>query len=526
MMFDYSYLLERYKKIETSGTFVPITGGVLTIAVVIYGIRTVFRNGLGGNNDTKRYRMIPTPSGSVFYFGHKLLMGDMPARKITEWHKELGPILKVKMGAEDWVFISQADMAHDIFTWEENLTSKSPHFMSGDAVNGGTEGLHTFDGDDAKWKDVRSAMLHFLSPSSIRGFDLLLQEEAQKTVDQLIRKSQEHGSVDALSFIRLNAINVILATSFGQLGTRSLYDPLYRCLRNRNGTNLQGASIWKPWYWITYLRGMFGGDYKPKNALYAPLQRVIQRARKSDLDNMVKRIDLLKEEYEIDEHAVTTIMGELLVAGMDTLSSATAWTLAILCHYPDVQRLLAQEIDNFIKKHYRIPAFDDLCELPYYNAVQKECLRFRPPVYWSIPRKASQDVVYRNYLIPKGSTIIGNIHVLNNDEYAFTQPEKFLPERFLHDSYSMHTSANGGLGERDHYAFGWGKRICPGISLAENEMFNIVTRLMARCTIEPATASNGQVVYPNLYNVRNAGTAVMPGPFKLRFVERDNRLIV
>jgi len=76
---------------------------------------------------------------------------------------------------------------------------------------------------------------------------------------------------------------------------------------------------------------------------------------------------------------------------MDTLSSATAWTLAILCHYPDVQRQLAQEIDNFIKKHYRIPAFDDLCELPYYNAVQKECLRFRPPVYWSIPRKASQD---------------------------------------------------------------------------------------------------------------------------------------
>lgn len=154
-------------------------------------------------------------------------------------------------------------------------------------------------------------MLHFLSPSSIRGFDLLLQEEAQKTVDQLIRKSQEHGNVDALSFIRLNAIHIILATSFGQLGTRSLYDPLYRYLMNRNGTNLQGASIWRPWSWISYLHGIFRGDYKPKNALYAPLQRVIQRARKSDLDNMVKRIDLLKEEYEIDEHAVTTIMGKL-----------------------------------------------------------------------------------------------------------------------------------------------------------------------------------------------------------------------
>lgn len=87
-------------------------------------------------------------------------------------------------------------------------------------------------------------------------------------------------------------------------------------------------------------------------------------------------------------------------------------------------------------------------------------------------------VVYRNYLIPKESTIIGNIHVLNNDEYAFTQPEKFLPERFLHDSYSMHTSANGGLGERDHYAFGWGKRICPGISLVGDATMKLAASIL------------------------------------------------
>lgn len=58
-------------------------------------------------------------------------------------------------------------------------------------------------------------------------------------------------------------------------------------------------------------------------------------------------------------------------------------------------------------------------------------------------------------------------------------------------------------------------------------MFNIVARIMSRCTIEPVIASNGQAIYPNLNDVRNAGeTVVVPGPFKLRFVERDDRTIV
>lgn len=84
-------------------------------------------------------------------------------------------------------------------------------------------------------------------------------------------------------------------------------------------------------------------------------------------------------------------IGELLVAGTTALSSATAWTLAILCHHPDVQHNLAREIDNFIIKYYRFPTFDDLAELPYSNALLKESLRFRLPVYFGIPRKATKD---------------------------------------------------------------------------------------------------------------------------------------
>lgn len=168
-----------------------------------------------------------------------------------------------------------------------------------------------FDYDDAKWKDIRSTMQHFLSSGSFKGTDLAtLHQEAQKTVELLIKKTQQHGSVNPLSFIRSNAINIILATAFGQQGARSLHDPLYRYLMYKNDLHPQYPSIWKPWSWMSHLRRLFSKETTSMDALYAPLRRVVQRARTSDQDNMVKRIDLLKEEYVIDERDVTVITGE------------------------------------------------------------------------------------------------------------------------------------------------------------------------------------------------------------------------
>lgn len=71
--------------------------------------------------------------------GHTLSLGNMPAHKITEWHKELGPILRVKIGFQDWISIGDSTMAHDIFTLEANLTSNSPHFMFNNAISSGGE---------------------------------------------------------------------------------------------------------------------------------------------------------------------------------------------------------------------------------------------------------------------------------------------------------------------------------------------------------------------------------------------------
>lgn len=75
-------------------------------------------------------------------------------------------------------------------------------------------------------------------------------------------------------------------------------------------------------------------------------------------------------------------------------------------HHPEVQKKLADEVDAFIIKHQRIPTFEDRAEFPYYNAMQKEAMRFRPPVYFGVPRKTSSDGKFLKKISIKATEIL------------------------------------------------------------------------------------------------------------------------
>lgn len=77
----------------------------------------------------------------------------------------------------------------------------------------------------------------------------------------------------------------------------------------------------------------------------------------------------------------------------------------------------------------------------------------------------SRLVLIDNYIIPKGAMLISSMDSMHKKANNFSCPESYCPERFINNLKTMHAAANGKLEERDHYAFGWGRRICPGIYL-------------------------------------------------------------
>ena len=86
-----------------------------------------------------------------------------------------------------------------------------------------------------------------------------------------------------------------------------------------------------------------------------------------------------------------------------------------------------------------------------------------------------------DYHIPEGCIVLCNIWRFLRDPAYWQDPDRFMPERFLS------TSAEGVLEVvvPEHFIpFGIGRRVCPGESLARQELFTMVVRMVQRLRIE------------------------------------------
>ena len=76
--------------------------------------------------------------------------------------------------------------------------------------------------------------------------------------------------------------------------------------------------------------------------------------------------------------------------------------------FPEAQKKAQAELDSVVGPH-RLPSYRDRASLPYVNAVLKESLRWHNVAPTVLPHSAGEDIEYRGYFIPKGTTLIANV---------------------------------------------------------------------------------------------------------------------
>jgi len=127
----------------------------------------------------------------------------------------------------------------------------------------------------------------------------------------------------------------------------------------------------------------------------------------------------------------------------------------------------------------RMPSWEDQPSLPYLRSLIKEVHRWGPVASLSVPHAATQDDIYDGMVIPKGTVCFPSITALNLDPERYPEPEVFNPDRFIHDEVPSAASAiSSDYMKRDHYHYGFGRRLCPGILIAEASLFIFISRLV------------------------------------------------
>lgn len=210
-----------------------------------------------------------------------------------------------------------------------------------------------------------------------------------------------------------------------------------------------------------------------------------------------------RENFQLDRGDIAYLAAGIFEAGTETTAmTINTFLLAAAC-YPEITRRAQTEIDVFMssKGHTEdmVPTFADLQQLPYLGAVVKEALRLTPTGSSGVghtPTKPGPHSLGLEHdgvggtttlTIPHGATVLANTYGLHHDHDRYPDPWRFDPRRWMasdsgHEpipgaqkcsttGYSLdHTHAN--------FAFGFGRRICPGSALASHSLSMAIALLL------------------------------------------------
>jgi cytochrome P450 len=204
------------------------------------------------------------------------------------------------------------------------------------------------------------------------------------------------------------------------------------------------------------------------------------KTHKSISDNSIlsKLLEAGDSSELLSDKEIISNVWLFFLAGHETTAVAFAWELNCLRNYPDIQEKLYEEIIRVIGED-TIPKEEDLVKLQYMDCFIDEVFRLHSPVGALATREASEDVKYKDMIIPKGTRVGINFYLLHRNPEHWDEPSKFDPERFRLENRK-------GRNHYLHVPFSIGPRQCIGntFSLIEQKLF--LTRFLQKYrVVEP-----------------------------------------
>ncbi|XP_013108720.2 probable cytochrome P450 12c1, mitochondrial [Stomoxys calcitrans] len=206
------------------------------------------------------------------------------------------------------------------------------------------------------------------------------------------------------------------------------------------------------------------------------LQRIAERGEaegegKSVLEQLVK----------INPKIAVTMMADMIIAGIETASSAICAILLCLATHPEKQQKLRQEVLSVVGRTDKF-TMENLKRMPYLKACIKESLRLYPVLFGNV-RTTGMDLCLSSYQIPKGTNVFMASNMLLQDEKYFPQPQIFVPERWLRTS----AAAEEDLKSSNPFVFlpyGYGPRSCVGRRIVGLEMQMMLANIVRNFQME------------------------------------------
>jgi cytochrome P450 len=185
--------------------------------------------------------------------------------------------------------------------------------------------------------------------------------------------------------------------------------------------------------------------------------------------------------HEFGEKEIRDQLFTYMNAGVETTTSTLSWLVYHLCVNGQWQERLAAEAAPVCGE--APPDLAQVKGLVWADAVVSESLRLRPGVA-SILRGLTRDIEILGCSIPRQWEVWVNIYAMHRDPRFWSQPDAFLPERWVEDQPLRH--------RYQYLPFGGGPRICQGELAAMVTSKLVCARLCSRYQLRLEQGANIQ----------------------------------
>ncbi|RSL76734.1 hypothetical protein CEP51_009678 [Fusarium floridanum] len=420
--------------------------------------------------------------------------------KLKDWAKQYGPIISLKLGTQDMIVISSDNVVRDLIDKRSAIYSgRMDVFIRefGDDLN-----ILMRDNDEL-WRRQRK-MYHLRLNVNVANRYIPYQEfEVTQLLHDIVHSPQdyEHHTRRFTTSLASTIIYGWRTTSVDLPYAKRLFEWIegYAVAAGR----LQVMDWWPG------LRVLFRNAPSWITGI-------------SFCTDMIQNNSITSDDY-LSDRQMAANAGHAFAGATDTTLNTTLGFIKAMMLYPEIQALAQQEIDSVVGCD-RMPGWEDWDRLPYMRCIMKETLRWMPStILGGMPHKVSKTDHYCDYTIPANAGVMINVWGINSDEKRAKNPREFNPSRYEGDLLSTGESAAlADASKRDHFTFGAGRRICPGLHVAERSVFIGFSRLLWAFNISRPLDAFGNPL-PIDPNAVTPGFIVSPVPFKCNFTIRDEK---
>ncbi|KAG7157258.1 Cytochrome P450 6k1-like 10 [Homarus americanus] len=308
------------------------------------------------------------------------------------------------------------------------------------------------------WKGVRSIMSPTFTSGRMRQMYHLVEEKADALIERLQRHCQEKSFVKTKTIYARYVMDVIGTCAFG-IECNSINNEEEEFCKKASELNaISARGILRGIALLTLPNSVLnaiGISFTTPPFLF--FQRVVEETIKNR-EMGVKRgdfLDLLLEQREEQSNSNTktpkypikdsTIVAQsvlFLIVGHDTTAGTMAFVSYYLARNPHLQHRLRQELRDIVEEHGTL-TYQTIMEAPFLDAIFS----------------GDEQLPGTDVILKKGQHVTVPVWSLQNDPRYWTNPDQFLPDRFLPEN--NHNVISG-----TYLPFGLGPRNCIGMRFA------------------------------------------------------------